>query len=386
MIRRAAFAIGLIALTQPALAQFGPSGPPAVGVLTVAARPVTETADFVGRIEATDRVALLARVTGFLQERPFREGSEVQQGEVLFRLEKPPFEAELARARATVASAEAELTNARITLGRARELLRTPAGQQSRVDDATAAERSAVAQLMGAQAQLRTAEINLGYTEITAPITGKIGRSNFAVGSVVGPTSGALATIVSQDPMRVAFPVSARQAIELRNRYETRGGAEAVRIRVKLADGRIYPHAGRIEFIDNQIDRNTDSILIRALIPNPVREVNGKPAPEGDRELIDNQFVNVSVEGVQPVMALTLPRAAVLQDQQGSYVFVVDAEKKAVRRNIRLGRSTPETAIVEDGLREGESVVVEGIQRVRPGQPVNPAPAGAPPAAAGRQG
>lgn len=386
MLRRATFAIGLIAVAQPAFAQFGPSGPPAVGVMTVAPRPVTETADFVGRVEATDRVELLARVTGFLQERLFKEGTEVKQGDVLFRLEKPPFEAELARARSTLASAEAEQANARINLGRARELLRTPAGQQSRVDDATASERTSAASVMGAQAQLRTAEINLGYTEITAPITGKIGRSNFAVGSVVGPSAGPLATIVSQDPMRVAFPVSARQALELRNRYESRGGADAVRIRIKLSDGRVYPHPGRIEFIDNQIDRNTDSILIRALIPNPVRQVNGRPAPDGDRELIDNLFVNVVVEGVQPVMALTVPRAAVLQDQQGSYVLVVDAEKKAQRRNIRLGRSTPETAVIEDGLKEGETVITEGIQRVRPGQEVNPAPAGAPPPNAGRQG
>ncbi len=385
MIRRLALAIGLVAVALPAAAQFGPAGPPAVGVMTAARRPVTESTEFVGRIEAIERVDLRARVTGFLQERPFKEGSEVNRGDVLFRLERAPFEAEVARTEATVASAQAELTNARINLNRARELLRGPAGQQSRVDDATAAERSANATLLGAQAQLRTAQINLGYTEIVAPIGGKIGRTNFTVGNVLGPDVGALATIVSQDPMRVAFPVSSRQAMELRNRYESRGGVDAVRIRIRLGDGRTYGQSGKIEFIDNQLDRNTDTILVRALMPNPIRQVNGRPAPEGDRELIDGQFVNVLVEGVQPVQALTVPRAAVLQDQQGSYLFIVDGQKKAQRRNVTLGRSTAETAVIEKGLEDGDTVIVEGIQRVRPGQEVNAAPAGAPPPAAGQQ-
>ncbi|HYF06389.1 MAG TPA: efflux RND transporter periplasmic adaptor subunit, partial [Acetobacteraceae bacterium] len=328
--------------------------------------------------EATDRVNIRARVTGFLQERVFREGEEVQAGDILYRIERAPFEAEVQRQRASVAAAEANVTNARIALERARDLLRTSAGTQARVDDAIAAERSATAQLLGTQAALRTAEINLGYTVIAAPITGQIGRSNFAVGNVVGPDAGNLATIVSQDPMRVSFAVSQRTALELRNRFEGRGGAEATRVRIRLTDGRVYPHTGRIEFIDNQIDRNTDTILIRALIPNPERRVNGQAAM-GGRELVDGQFVTVYVEGAEPVLAIAIPRAAVLQDQQGSYVFVLDEQNRAQRRNIRLGRSQVETAIVEDGLQGGEQIVTEGIQRVRPGQPVNPAPASAPP-------
>ena len=380
MLRLLAAAALLLAATLPAAAQFGPQGPPAVGVLTAERRPVTESAEFVGRVEATDRVNIRARVTGFLQERVFREGEEVQAGDILYRIERPPFEAEVQRQRASVAAAEANLANARIGLERARDLLRTSAGTQARVDDAVAAERSAAAQLLGAQAALRTSEINLSYTVIAAPITGQIGRSNFAVGNVVGPDAGILATIVSQDPMRVAFAVSQRTALELRNRFEARGGtAEAVRVRIRLTDGRVYPQTGRIEFIDNQIDRNTDTVLIRALIPNPERRVNGQPAAMGGRDLVDGQFVTVYVEGAEPVLAIGIPRAAVLQDQQGSYVFVLDAENRAHRRNIRLGRSLVETAIVEDGLQGGETVVVEGIQRVRPGQPVNPAPASAPP-------
>ena len=365
----------LVASLMPAAAQFGPQGPPAVGVLTADRRPVTETSEFVGRVEATDRVNIRARVTGFLHERLFREGGDVAQGEILYRLERAPFEAQVEQARANLAGATATLENARVALARARDLRQSGTGTQVALDNAQALERTAQANVLAAQAAVRVAEINLGYTEIEAPISGQIGRSNLAVGNVVGPDAGNLASIVSQDPMRVAFAVSQRTALELRNRFEGRGGSEAVRVRIRTADGRIYPEAGRVDFVDNQIDRNTDTILVRALIANPVRQAGGQAPTVIPRELVDGQFVSVSVEGAEPVMAITLPRAAVLQDQQGSFVFVVGAENRAERRNVRLGRSSAETAVIEDGLQGGETVVVEGLQRVRPGQPVNPAPA-----------
>ena len=373
----------LLAATLPVAAQFGPQGPPAVGVLTAERRPVTESTEFVGRVEATDRVNIRARVTGFLQERLFREGGDVAEGDVLFRLERAPFEAQVEQARANLAGATATLENARVALARARELRQSGTGTQVTLDNAQAVERTATAQVLAAQAAVRVSEINLGYTEIMAPISGQIGRSNLAVGNVVGPDAGNLATIVSQDPMRVAFAVSQRTALELRNRFEGRGGRVAVLVRIRTADGRLYPEPGSIDFIDNQIDRNTDTILVRARIANPIRQIDGQASTVSPRELVDGQFVSVSVEGAEPVMAITLPRAAVLQDQQGSFVFVVAAENRAQRRNVRLGRSSAETAVIEDGLQEGETVVVEGLQRVRPGQPVNPAPA-APRAAPGR--
>jgi membrane fusion protein (multidrug efflux system) len=367
----AALAFALAA--TPAAAQFGPQGPPAVGVAPAERRAVTETNEFVGRVEAIQRVDIRARVTGFLQEQLFREGQEVRAGEVLFRLERAPFEAEVARSQAQVASAEAELTNARIALNRARELVRSAAGTQARVDDALAAERSANAGLLGAQASLRASQINLGYTEITSPIDGKIGRTTYSVGNTVSPTVNPLATIVSQDPMRVAFPVSLRIGNELRERYATRGGAEAVRVRLRLQNGQMYGQTGRIDFIDTQVDRNTDTILVRASIPNP-------PYGDGtlDRPLIDGMFVTAVVEGAEPVPAIVIPRAAVAQDQTGFFVFIVDGENRAQRRPVRLGRGTADLAVVEDGLQPGENVIVEGLQRgVRPGQVVNPGPVGA---------
>jgi len=363
---------------QPALAQFGPAGPPPVGVLVAARQPVTESTEFVGRIEAVDQVALVARVTGFLQERLFTEGQEVRQGQVLFRLERAPFEAEMARAQAQVAAADAELANANIALARARDLVRTAAGTQVRVDDATAAQRSAQASLLGAQAQLRVTQINLSYTEIAAPIAGKIGRSAFSVGAVVGPNAGPLATIVSQDPMRVSFPVSLRLGGELRDRYASRGGAQAVTVRIRMASGEVYGQAGQIDFIDPQVDRNTDTLLVRARIANPPLGQNSSTAGSVDRALIDGMFVTALVEGTEPVQAVVIPRAAVLQDQQGYFVFVVGAENRAMRRNVTLGRAIAERVAIERGLEGGEQVVVEGVQRVRPNQPVQPAPAAAP--------
>lgn len=369
----------------PAWAQMPQGGPPpAVGVVEARRSPITESTEFIGRIEAINRVDIRARVTGFLEQRLFTEGTEVPENAPLFRIERAPFEAALDQAKANVASAEAQLANARVALARARELRQTGAGTQAALDNAQAQERTSAAALLGAQAQVRVAEINLAYTEINAPIAGAIGRAFYTPGNVVSPTlTDAMATIVSQDPMRVAFTIPQRTALELRQRFEGRGGSDAVRIRVRLVDGQVYPLAGRIDFIDTTIGRDTDSILVRATIANPVRE-GAQPSQPGARRLIDGQLLTVLLEGAQPVQAITVPRAAVAQDQQGFFVFVVGENNQAQRRNIRLGRSTAEVAVIEQGVNEGDRVVVDGIQRVRPGAPVTPQPAGATPGQAPR--
>lgn len=365
----------------PVAAQFGPGGPPAVGVVTVTKRPVLETSAFVGRIQAVDKVDIIARVTAFIAERAFTEGAEVEKGALLYRLERGPFEADLLAKQAAVQQNMALLRNASITLGRAQSLLNTPAGQRSTVDDREAAQASQAALLLGAQAQLKQSQINLDYTEIRAPFAGKLAKSTVTTGNVVGPTSGALTTIVSQDPMYVIFPVSLRAALDLRNRYADKGGFAALKVLLKLPDGQEYKLAGKLDYVDPSVAIATDTVNLRAVVPNPLR-TGAKLGDAGNRDLIDGSFVSVTLEGVEPVQALAIPRAAVLSDQQGTYVYIVDADKKAQIRRVRLGQSTLETAVVLGGLSEGESVISEGIQRVRPGTAVNPGPAGPQPTAA----
>ena len=374
----AAAALLLCGLAAPAAAQFGPPGPPAVGVVTVQRRPITETSEFVGRVQAIDRVDIVARVTAFIQERLFTEGSEVQQGDLLYRLERPPFEADLQSKQATVAQMAALLRNATITLNRAQSLLNTPAGQRSVVDDALAQQSSYAAQLMAAQAQLRSSQINLDYTEIHAPIAGKIGRTTLTTGNVVTPSSGPLTTIVSQDPMYVTFPIPVRTELELLRRYADKGGFAATAIHLRLPDGTMFKELGRIDYADPTVAQNTDTLLLRGRVPNPLRP-GARPGEPGNRGLVDGEFVSVLLEGVEPVQALGIPRSAVLSDQQGTYVYVVDADNKAQQRRIQLGQSTATTAVVTGGLTEGEQVIADGIQRVRPGVVVSPAPAAGPP-------
>jgi membrane fusion protein (multidrug efflux system) len=339
---------------------------------------ITETDEFIGRIQAVNRVVLVARVTGFLEQRLFAEGAEVKKGDLLYQIEKPPFQAAVDAAQATVEQMEAQHRNAQLTLQRQQTLLSGPAGQQSNVDAALASERALAAQIAGAQAQLETAQINLGYTEIRAPIDGNISSTSVTEGNVVSPTSGILATIVSQDPMYVLFSISLRAGLDLRARYAAKGGYSAVVIKLRLPDGRIYREEGKLNYASPTVAENTDTIVARGVIPNPV--FLGMTAEQpGSRELVDGEFVTVLLEGVQPVTVLAIPRAAVLSDQQGDYIYVVDAQSKAQVRRIQQGQSTPTVAVISNGLKEGELVVSEGVQRVRPGQAVSPSPATPPP-------
>ena len=368
----------LLASASAALAQGGPGGPPAVGVVAAKRTSVVEETEFVGRIQAINRVDLVARVTGFIEKRLFVEGAEVKSGQLLYQLERGPFEAQVAAQAATVTQADATVQNNGLKLGRVQSLLNTPAGQRSLVDDAIAAQRTGQAQLLAAQAQLRQAQINLDYTDIKAPIDGLISRTSVTMGNVVGPSTGVLATIVSQDPMYVVFPISVRAALDLRDKYASNGGFDAVKIQLRLPTGKMYGQTGTLNYVDNTVATTTDTLVFRGTLPNPVR-AGAKLSEPGARELSDGEFVTVLLQGVAPIEAIGVPRAAVLSDQQGNYVWVVGDGNKAEQRRIQLGQSTAETAIVSSGLKDGEMVVVDGVQRVRPGAVVNPGPAATPP-------
>ena len=370
-----AISLAVVTFAAPcAMAQPAPSAAPAVGVVTVQRQPMTDSYQFNGRIEAINSVNIVARVSAFLDKQLFTEGIDVKKGDLLYVLEQPPYQAAIDVQKAAVAQGQAQLENDNISLWRAQELVKKNSGTQQALDSAQATQRSAAAQLQAAQAQLETAQINFGYTEIRSPIDGRIGRSSVTIGNTVGPNSGVLTTVVSQDPMYVLFPVSTRRAIELREEYAKYGGFDAVKVRLRLPDGRLYDQIGKVDFINNAIAKDTDTVTVRGVIPNPVL-ASQSAGGVNLRELIADEFVTVLLESVNPKQVIAVPRAAILSDQEGSYVYVVDDQNIARQRRVRLGELTPEKAGIVDGLKEGEQVIVEGVQRARPNAPVTPAPA-----------
>jgi len=377
-----ALALGLLApvflLTVSARAQMPGAGPPAVGVVPTNRQTITESSEYTGRIMATQRVNVVARVAAFIDEVAFKEGAEVKKGDLLYRLEQAPFKADVQAKQAQVTQFKAQLLNAQAVLGRSQTLLKGPAGQQSAVDVALANEQALEAQVLGAEAQLQQAQINLDYTEIRAPIDGKIGRTAVTPGNYVSPGTGTLVSIVSQDPMFVVFPVPTRTAMDLQAKSAEKRSDDLL-IRVRLPDGKMYDHAGALDFVDNTVGGNTDTMILRGVISNPrLTRFRG-----GIRELVDGELVTVILENSEKTEALAIPRAAVLSDQEGDYVYVVGADNKAQQRRVKLGQSTPAFAAVLSGLSEGENVIVDGIQRVRPGQVVAPGPAAQQPQSAG---
>ena len=357
--RAAISAIILVAGCCAAAAQ-GAQPPPAVSVSPVVSRQVTETADFVGRIIAIDRVDIVARVPGFIEERNFTEGQQVKKGDLLFRIEQATYKAAVDQQNANLAKAKATEVNANFQLQRGQELVRNQNIPQSTVDQRAADEQGAQADVLQAQALLEQAQINLGYTEIHAPIDGRIGLANFTVGNLVGPSSGKLATIVSQDPIYVTFQASEADIIEYKRRIAASADKNPhVTIHIKLPDGGIYPLAGLTNFLDVQVQGDTDTVVVRAQLPNP------------DGALIPGGIVEVIVQRGAPRLSLVVPQSAVLLDQAGHYVLVVDDAKKVEQRRVTTGVEQGSDIVVSDGLKEGERVIVDGIQKVRPGQVVS---------------
>ena len=349
-------ALSIAASCSVAAAQGAPP-PPAVSVTPVVSREVTETIDYVGRLTAVDKVDIVARVTGFLEERNFKEGQYVKKGDLLFRIEQATYKAAVEQARATLAKAKANEVNAKLQFERGKELVRNQNIPQATVDQREADEQAAQASIMEAQAALDQAEINLGYTEIRSPIDGRIGLAIVTEGNLVQLSSGKLATIVSQDPIYVTFQVSQRNLLDyFRRRAEDPGKNTQVNVRIKLPNGTIYPHPAVSDFLDVQVDPTTDTVTVRATVPN------------AEHVLIPGGVVGVAVERGAPKSALLIPQSAVLLDQAGRYVLVVDAAKKVEQRRVTTGAEQGRNIVVTDGLKEGEQVIVEGIQKVRSGQ------------------
>jgi len=340
------------------------AAPPAVVVAAAKQAPVEEQVQFIGRVVAVDRVELQARVQGFLKERKFSEGQDVKVGELLFVIEPEQYQAVVTQREADLTKAVADEQNARAQLARGMELVKQKNIAQSEVDKLQAAQSIAKAGIAQAQAALDAAKLDLNYTRILAPVAGRIGLSKYSVGTLVGPASGTLATIVSSNPIDVKFPVTQRELLQARRDIEAGGGDPSkVVVLARLSDDSLYEHQGKLNFIDVTTDRGTDSVTLRAVFPNP------------KGILVDGQYVGVLVQDDTPTLAILVPQSALQLDQQGTFVLIVAADQKAQLRRIQTGPSVGADVVVREGLSAGELVITEGLQKVRPGILVTAAPA-----------
>ena len=338
---------------------------PAVTFVQAANKDVTPSSEFVGRVEAVQRVDLRARVTGFLDKQAFQDGQVVKEGELLFVIEQEPFAASVKQAEANLAAASAQALNATTSLKRAEILVERKTVSQATADDRLAEKRVADASVLQAEAALTQANITYSYTEIISPINGRIGRSNIKPGNLVSAESGVLATVVKQDPVYVAFNVTERTVLDFRRRVAEMGSTEknaraTLQMKLRLSDGEIYGEVGKLDFTDVQVNPTTDTILIRGTFANP----NGL--------LVDQQFVVVIVETADPEERLVIPRSALGLDQRGQFVLMVNAENKIEERVVQTGKAFGRDIGVTSGLEPGDRVVIQGGMKVRPGMQVNP--------------
>jgi membrane fusion protein (multidrug efflux system) len=339
--------------------QQAPAAAP-VGVITAQRKPIAKTLDFVGRVEAIERVEIRARITGYLESINFREGDLVRQGAPLYVIEKGLFEADVQRAQGALERSKASKLLSQVQLQRAEELLARNAGTQVTRDQALAADQQAEAAILTDEANLQTAKINLSYTDITSPITGKISRTAVTKGNVVTPQTPPLTTIVSQDPMYVAFPVSQREFLRAQKGVKA-SDLKSIKAQLRFGDDSVYKYRGTINFVDVSVDRATDTVLVRATFPNT------------ESGLIDGQLVRVGLESDKPEDKIVIPQGALIADQEGVYVFVADDGKAVIRRVTPAGESGT-GVVIDQGLSGGELVIVEGLQSLRAGMPVRASP------------
>ncbi|PLW68475.1 efflux RND transporter periplasmic adaptor subunit [Pseudohalioglobus lutimaris] len=347
--------------------------PPMIEVVVdqVVLEPYQPKSEYVGRLQARDDVAIQARVSGYVVSRDFREGQLVEEGDILYRLDASEFDAALAKAKADLAAAQANQANAVRNYSRGRELLPRGAISESEMDDLTAKKLDADARIESAWAQMKSAEVNLSYTTIIAPITGRIGRSIASVGDLVGPNTGNLTTLVSIDPIEALFNVSeAAYVAAMKSRMTEEPDISALRdveVTLELTTGMVYPEVGRIDYFSNRVDQETGTLEARAAIPNP------------HSILVPGQYVKVILQDTNLLEGLFVPQAAVQADQQGSFVLVVDSNSTVQRHNVELDQRIDFMVRVVKGVEEGEQVIVRGLQQVRPGMVVKvrelPAPA-----------
>lgn len=339
-------------------AQKGPL--PSVVVEPVTSKDVAGMVEFVGRTEASQRVDVRARVSGTLLKRPFAEGAEIKPDAILFEIDPSEFEATLAAANANLAKAKANLLEANNSLARYEVLVKREAASVAQYDAAKSKADQANAEVAAAEAEVQRAELDLSYATIRSPIEGRSGIANVDVGNIIGPDSGVLVTVLDLDPLDVIFSVGERQYMNYMEAVKD-GKVDKFTPYIRLANDEIYDHPGKIDVVDNKVDPATGTINVRLKFPN------------ADRILVPGQYVNVILESENPEKHIVIPQAAIQENQAGPFVLVVNGEGRVESRPVRTGQRVDDGIVVVEGLTDGETLIVEGIQKVRPGAEVQTA-------------
>ncbi|KAB0671432.1 efflux RND transporter periplasmic adaptor subunit [Oryzomonas sagensis] len=351
------------------------AGPPEVGVVVIQPQRVALTTEVPGRTSPHLIAEVRPQVNGIIQKRVFTEGSDVKAGQVLYQIDPATYQATYASAKAALARAEASLASVRLKAGRYKELVKIKAVSQQDYDDAYAALKQGEADVASAKAAVETARINLAYTKVTAPISGRIGRSSVTDGALVTANQAtALATVQQLSSMYVDVTQSSAELLRLKQSLASgilkSNAATQARVKLILEDGSAYPLPGALKFSEVTVDQSTGSVTLRAVFPNP------------KQALLPGMFVRAILEEGVNENAILVPQRGVTRNQKGeATVMVVGAEEKVEQRVIKVARTVGENWLVSDGLKAGDRVILEGLQKARPGTPVKAVPFGSQPAA-----
>lgn len=347
--------------------------PPSVTVAAVVVKDVAPATQYIGHVLAIQSVKLVPRVTAYIDQVAVKQGSNVKVGQVLFRLQSASYQAALQSAEASLQSAQAAYQNAQLAYQRALRLGKTGAEAQATVDQALATRTQDQAAILSAQANITQAKLNLAYCTIIAPIAGRIGTVTLTKGNLVTPSTSALTTINQLDPIRVVFSVSDSDIVnaEQNSVAAQNGDLQGLAVSLTLPNGKPYSHAGKIAFFDNQVDTQTSTVSVYADFANP------------DDLLLPGSYVSVHLRRVKPQQVPLVPVAAVQTDQKGSFVLTVGSDNKVKQQPVKLGQQIAQSYVVQSGLSSGDRVIIDGLQKVRPGEVVKPTAAPSPTSAGG---
>lgn len=353
--------------------------PVKVEVATPTEQEVTDYQDFTGRVEAVESVEIRARVSGYLTKIAFdpslATGAEVKVGDLLFQIDERPYKLTLDSAQAQLAHAEASLKTSAADLDRTEGLFKKQISTQADLDHAMGTKMQAEASIMSGKASVAQAELDLEFTRITAPINGHVSRSLPSIGDLITPASGKLTSIVSVDPMYVYFDMDEPTVLAVQKLFRAgtlKTAAETkLSVTMGLATDDAYPFQGQLDFAENQVDANTGTLRVRGVFANPKPE-------KGPRQLLPGLFARVRLPIGEAHKAILIPERAIGRDQGNPFVYVVNADNDVVYRKIKLGALHDGRRVVREGLASNEMIVVNGVQRIRPGSKVDPKPASQP--------